>query len=67
MIIDKDKCCLSYGESAFACTQEEEDRPERSQGQLFFIFIQANYFLFVFNRWILLVFAHCCLSEIKKK
>lgn len=38
MIIDKDKCTLSYGESASACTQEEEDRPEDSQGQLFFIF-----------------------------
>lgn len=50
MIIDKDECSLSYGESASACTREEEGRPEGSQGQLFFHFIQANYFLFVFNR-----------------
>lgn len=38
MITDKDKCSISYGESASACTQEEEDRPGGSQGQLFFIF-----------------------------
>lgn len=61
MIIDKDECNLYYGESASACTREEEG----SQGQLFFNFIQDNYFLFVFNRWILPEFAHCCLSEIK--